>query len=498
MTLTDGERREQELWRQQQFVFQAALNATTDAVYLKDAGGRYLAINTAGAVILGRTPEEVIGRTDDELLSPESVAAIRAVDQHVLASGETTTLEELIETRDGLRIFRSTKGTYVDDDGTAIGVFGISRDITESKQAAAERRDLQRALELTVEGVARVDPNGRFLWVNDAFASLCGSRPAQMVGLPWPTIVHPDDHAAMITAYDDLVEGCRFDIEMRTVSPEGSSLFTRMTGVVGHAPDGSLNGYYCTLRDISDQKRAEEDVRAAGAELERRNDELVSFAALAAHDLRQPLQVIGGFASLLAHRFGDQLDDKAREYVAAISRGTDTMDVMVESLLEFAGEGEAASPGTLVDTARVVADVVTGLKSTLAGGSIVVKGSLPVLPADAAQLARLFQNLIGNAVKFRGEDPPRVEVAAERAGGVWMFRVSDNGIGIGPDFTDRIFGMLQRERRGSQPGTGMGLAICRKIVGYHGGRIWLDTDDSAGPGSTFRFTLPAGDVSVAG
>ena len=129
------------------------------------------------------------------------------------------------------------------------------------------------------------------------------------------------------------------------------------------------------------------------------------------------------------------------------------------------------------------------LQPALDGGSIVVRGSLPVLPGDAAQLARLFQNLIGNAVKFRGEGPPTVEVAAERAGDAWMFRVTDNGIGVGAGFGDRLFEILQRERRGDQPGTGMGLAICRKIVEYHGGRIWLDPD-AAGPGTTFRFTLP--------
>jgi light-regulated signal transduction histidine kinase (bacteriophytochrome) len=216
----------------------------------------------------------------------------------------------------------------------------------------------------------------------------------------------------------------------------------------------------------------------------------VSFASLAAHDLRQPLQVIGGYAALLNSQCG-QLDDTSKGYVAAICRGTGTMEVMVESLLEFAETGAAESPTALVDTARVVADVVSGLEPTLDGGSIVVGDELPVLAADPAQLARLFQNLLGNAVKFRGADPLRVEVAAERAGDDWLFRVSDNGTGVGPGFVDRIFGMMQRERRGNQPGTGMGLAICRKIVEYHGGHIWLDTE-APPPGSTFRFTLPAG------
>jgi PAS domain S-box-containing protein len=488
--VAEGERTQQKLWREQQFVFQAALNAISDAVYLKDADGRYLAINAAGAAFIGRPTEEIIGRTDGEVFSPASVRAILVVDQHVVASGETITLEESIDSPDGLRVFRSTKGACVDDAGVAIGVFGISRDITGAKEAEEERRDLQRALELTVEGVARVDTARRFVWVNDPFASLCGYTRAEMVGMPCVTIGHPDDQPGIVAAYDELAEGGRFDLGMRTLCPDGSSFFGRLTGVIGHAPDGSVNGYYCTLRDISDQKRAEDDMRAAGAELERRNGELVSFASLAAHDLRQPLQVISGFAALLAHRFGDQLDEKVLEYVTSICRGAETMDVMVQSLLDFAGDGPAASPGTLVDTGRVVADVVTGLQSTLAGGSIVVREPLPVLPGDPAQLARLFQNLIGNAVKFRGEDPPRVEVTAELAGDAWMFRVSDNGIGIGPDFVGRLFGMLQREQRSLQAGTGMGLAICKKIVEYHGGRIWLDTS-AAAPGSTFRFTLPA-------
>jgi light-regulated signal transduction histidine kinase (bacteriophytochrome) len=255
-------------------------------------------------------------------------------------------------------------------------------------------------------------------------------------------------------------------------------------------PDGSVNGSFCTLHDVTDQKQAEEAVQAASKELGRRNRELVSFASLAAHDLRQPLQVVGGFAGLLASQCGDRLDDKSKAYVAAICRGTDTMEVMVAGLLEFAETGPAEPPSTPVDTARVVADVVIGLAPTLDGGSIVVVDALPVLPGDPAQLARLFQNLLGNAVKFRGAVPPRVEVQAERAGDDWLFRVSDNGTGVGPGFTDRIFGMMQRERRGDQPGTGMGLAICRKIVEYHGGHIWLDTE-AGRPGATFRFTLPA-------
>jgi PAS domain S-box-containing protein len=470
--------------------FFQALDATTDAVFLKDADGRYLGINAAGAALFGIPAEEVIGRTDGDFFTPETASGLRAVDRQVVASGETVTLEETLALPGGVRTFQSTKAAYVDDDGVTVGVFGISRDITETKRAEEERRDLRRALELTVEGISRLDVDGRVVWANEAFASLCGTTPDDMVDESWWTFIHPDDRAVIASAFSGLVEGGRFSIEARPYCPDSAVIWARMTGVISHAPNGSVNGSFCTLHDVSEHKRAEEAVRVASQELGRRNDELVSFASLAAHDLRQPLQVVGGFAALLDSQC-DQLDDRSKGYVAAICRGTGTMEVMVASLLEFAETGTPESPSALVDTARVVADVVSGLEPTLEGGSILVGDDLPVLPADPAQLDRLFQNLLGNAVKFRGADRLRVEVAAERAGDDWLFRVSDNGTGVGPGFVDRIFGMMQRERRGNQPGTGMGLAICRKIVEYHGGHIWLDTEASP-PGSTFRFTLPAG------
>jgi PAS domain S-box-containing protein len=470
--------------------FFRALDATPDLVYLKDGGGRYLGVNAAAAAVLGIAAEQIIGRFDTDFFGAETAQAFHAVDREVFVSGRTVTLEETVPVSNSVRIFQSTKAPYVDEHGVTVGVFGISRDITDAKRTQEEHRDMRRALELTVEGVGRIDADGRFVWANEAFASLCGTAPDDMVAEHWTTFIHPDDRDVIASAFDGLVEGERFSLEIRPYCPDGTISFAQLTGVISHGPDGSVNGAFCTLHDVSHQKSAEEAARTASEELARRNDELVSFASLAAHDLRQPLQVVGGFAGLLASQCGDQLDDKSKSYVAAICRVTGTMEVMVASLLEFAETGAAERPSALVDTARLAADVVAALAPTLDGSSIVVSDALPVLPGDPAQLSRLFQNLLDNAVKFRSTDPLRVELQAERAGDDWLFRVSDNGTGVGPEFTDRIFGMMQRERRGNQPGTGMGLAICRKIVDYHGGRIWLDTE-AGRPGATFRFTLPA-------
>lgn len=223
--------------------------------------------------------------------------------------------------------------------------------------------------------------------------------------------------------------------------------------------------------------------------LERRNTELESFASLAAHDLRQPLQVVGGYAKLLSECYAGQLDERADVYLGAIERGVDTMTAMVDSLLEFARAGQAEPAWGLTDCTQVVADVVDGLGAMVDGAQVVVRSPLPVLPADPAQLTRVFQNLIGNALKFRGEAAVRVEVGAVRSGNDWVFAVGDDGMGIDPAFGSQVFGMFQRERRGAHQGSGMGLAICKKIVERHGGRIWFTS--VTGQGSIFSFSLPA-------
>jgi signal transduction histidine kinase len=225
-------------------------------------------------------------------------------------------------------------------------------------------------------------------------------------------------------------------------------------------------------------------------ELERRNSELEGFAAMVAHDLRQPLQVVGGFAQLLTERSVGSTDELAERYRAAIERGVGKMTAMVDSMLEYARAGEAQAPASLTDSQRIVADVIDGLEGSLNGGQVVVTGELPVLPADPAELSRLFENLIGNALKFRAETPPVVQVTAVRDGNAWRFTVQDDGMGVSPEFAEQLFGMFARERRSDCPGTGMGLAICRRIVEHHGGRIWYEP--APGHGSIFSFTLPAG------
>jgi signal transduction histidine kinase len=312
-----------------------------------------------------------------------------------------------------------------------------------------------------------------------------------MVGLPWSALAHPDDLDHMSAAHAGVAKGKRIEREVRTVRRDGSWFYAQLVVVMAKDDDGAHEGFYSTLRDVSDRKVAEAVLHRASMELERRNAELESFAAMVAHDLRQPLQVVGGFAALLAERSGGSHDERADRYLAAIERGVGNMTAMVESMLEYARAGGAEAPVNLItDSHRIVADVIDGLEGSMSGGQVVVNGQLPVLPADPAELSRLFENLIGNALKFRADTPPVVQIAAERDGNAWRFTVQDNGMGVSPDFADRLFGMFARERRADRPGTGVGLAICRKIVEHHGGRIWFEAAPEGG--SIFSFTLPAG------
>jgi PAS domain S-box-containing protein len=468
---------------------ETALEATTDAVYMKDADGRYLLVNQATAAVFGCTPEAAVGRIDADFFEPEQAAALTAMDRQVLASGETITCEESMVTSCGPRTFQSTKGIYRDGDGKPAGIFGISRDITDRRRIEGDRHRFQQALELTVEGVSHLDLEGRFLWVNDAFARLCGYTPGHMVGLSWAILAHPDDVDRLAAAHAGLTFGGRIETEIRSVRPDGSWFQAQLVVVAAKDAAGVNCGFYSTLRDVTDRKLAEETLNHAAAELERINGELESFAFLAAHDLRQPLQVIGGFAQLLAESQGGQADQRSDRYLDAIGRGVATMTAMVDSLLEFAEARGSCAPEGLTDSGRVVAEVIDGLRGSMDGARVIVHGRLPVLPADPGQLTRLFQNLIGNGIKFRREVAPLVQVAAERDGAYWRFTVQDDGIGVSPEFAGRMFGMFERERRGNHPGTGMGLAICRKIVEHHGGLLSFEA--APRQGSIFSFTLPA-------
>lgn len=231
--------------------------------------------------------------------------------------------------------------------------------------------------------------------------------------------------------------------------------------------------------------------RQAEAELARSNRELEQFAYVASHDLKEPLRKIRIHLELLEQRFPGQLDEQARQLIASAVQGAGRMQALVNDLLAYARVGSRSRPLEPTDTAAALEQAVANLEAAIRESAATIQhGPLPAVQGDATQLVQLFQNLVGNAIKFHRDQLPAVAVEAARQGREWVFAVRDNGIGIDPQHAERLFVPFQRLHTGKEyPGTGIGLAICKKIVERHGGRIWIESE--RGKGAAFLFTLPA-------
>jgi hypothetical protein len=247
---------------------------------------------------------------------------------------------------------------------------------------------------------------------------------------------------------------------------------------------------------IASELESVEQARAALAvrseDLARSNADLEQFAYVASHDLSEPLRKVANFCQLLERQYSDQLDDRARQYIAFAVDGAKRMQVLISDLLAFSRVGRTTEQFEPVDTTAAVARAISSLDQRITEtGARIDYDRLPVVPGDPTLLSALFQNLIANSVKYHDPDVrPRVQISAYQDRNVWLFTIKDNGIGIDPQYAERIFTIFQRlHLRDQYGGTGIGLALCRKIVEFHRGKIWLA--ESPGPGATFQFTIPS-------
>jgi signal transduction histidine kinase len=244
------------------------------------------------------------------------------------------------------------------------------------------------------------------------------------------------------------------------------------------------------LSELSAVQVANAALQVRAHDLERSNSELEQFAYVASHDLQEPLRKVASFCQLLQRRYVGQLDERADQYIQFAVDGAKRMQVLIDDLLAFSRVGRVEREPAIISTASALSAARVNLTAEIReSGAVIEAADLPVVRAEFSLITSLFQNLLGNAIKFRGDKPPRIVVSARRQDDFWLFTVADNGIGIEPEYADRIFVIFQRlHDRASYSGTGIGLAMCRKIVEYYGGRIWLETTVSSG--ATFCFTLP--------
>jgi signal transduction histidine kinase len=377
------------------------------------------------------------------------------------------------------------------------GYIGIRVDVSELKGKERELATKTALLEATLEHMSQG------LSVFDAALTLVSynRRWAELLGFPERLIRPGTPFADFIRFSAENGDYGPGDVDaivadrMRLAADRSVTHFerTRVGGVVLEGrrhpmPDG---GFVTTYTDISEQRRAEGQLAEHARELERSNAELEQFAYVASHDLQEPLRMVASYCQLLQRRYKGKLDQDADDFIGFAVEGATRMQRMINELLNYSRVGRRSAELAPVETKAAVEAALGALAAAIEeSGATIAVGDLPRVTGEATLLQQLFQNLVGNALKFRRDDAaPEIAISAERRGDAWEFHVRDNGIGIEPEYAERIFLLFQRlHERTKYPGTGIGLAFCKKVVEYHGGRIWVEA--APGGGSLFKLTIP--------
>ena|GEM_PF-538825 len=474
----------------------AAVEEAPNGIQIIDLDGHVIFSNKAVAVICGFSVEELQGKHVNEM-NVEPGLASKVILPAIKETGRWIG-EIMIKHRDG-RIFPILLNASMikDSKGGPIAMVGIITDITERKRAEELLRESERRyrnlVELSADMIYLSDREGRQAFVNDAGYRLLEASPEEVIGRNWSEWIHPHDRERTDKKFREMIEQGidLFGFENRFVSRSGRTIYLLHNIRLLRNDKAEIIGTQGIARDITERRRAEEERERWAAELTRSNEELEQFAYVASHDLQEPLRMISGFTQLLAKRYKGKLGKDADEFVSFIVDGTARMQRVIEDLLAYSRVGTRGKPFEPTDCENIFNQAVTNLKVAIEENKAeVTHDPLPTVMADPTQMVQLFQNLISNGIKFRKkEETPRIHVSAQRRGNEWIFLVRDNGIGISPEFKRRLFQIFQREHAASEyPGTGIGLAICKKIVERHGGRIWAES--VPGQGSTFCFTLP--------
>ena len=344
-------------------------------------------------------------------------------------------------------------------------------------------------LKSMAETLMVIDTDGTIQRVNQAAISLLGYERHELIGRSAGDLFEEGvDVLSLLkqSGLNDVIQR----VDTSVVTKDGRHVAVSLSGSVMHDEDGEIQGMVCIAQDITERKQTQEILERQTQELARSNSELEQFAWVASHDLQEPLRMVASYTQLLSKRYKGKLDADADEFIAFAVDGATRMRRLINALLELSRVGTRGKDFEATDCEAIYDRTLVNLQGLVEeSDAVVTHDRLPTVLGDGTQLGQLFQNLIANAIKFRGDEQLTVHVGAEQRNGHWEFCVSDNGIGIDPEYAERIFVVFQRlHGKGDRPGTGIGLSICKKIVELHGGRIWVKSQPDEG--AAFYFTLP--------
>ncbi|MBI4350607.1 MAG: PAS domain S-box protein [Elusimicrobia bacterium] len=486
-----GERRriENELKLSEQ-KFRDLAETIPDLVWELDEKGKYSYVSPRINELLGYEAGELLGKDPLGFISGDDAgAAAEEFKRCLLQRTPFRGIELAGRHKDGRRRLLEASGNpFFDGEGRYGGYRGVTRDITARRLLEDENSIKALLLDSVKDAVFLHDLEGRIVYANEAAYVRLGYTEEEMRNAMYQRLLTPEAAAQFSAQTKYALEHGKAVFESEQLRADGG-----LMPVETHAHALELDGENFIMRvvmDITEWKEAESGQRQLMMELERTNAEISRFNGLVAHDLQLPLRMVDGYARQLKKRLAGKLDPAAETLLGYILSGAGLMQEMLDGLLHYLREGTRPETLREVDLDKVAGQALLLLRAAIKeNGATVSCGRLPVVTADRSQMLRLLQNLIGNAVKFRGLEAPRISVSCASGETEHVFTVRDNGIGIPPRSLERLFGIFQRlHTREKYPGTGLGLALCRKIVENHGGRIWAES--VPGKGAAFRFTLP--------
>lgn len=463
------------------------ISASPVAILVIDADARVRLWNASAERLFGWTEAEVLGRVVPFV--PDDRRQEFIVCRDTALRGEVFAVRTQRQKRDGSIVEVSlTAAPLGKDGGEAEEILLLLEEIGERKRAedalAASEYRFRFMAESMPQKIFTARPDGSVDYFNRQWMEFTGLAFDQIRDWGWRQFIHPDDLEETVRQWRHSVDtGEPFRYVHRFLRADGAYRWHLSRSQAMRGADGKVSMWIGSNTEIHDEKEKEEELRRA-------NEDLNQFAFAASHDFQEPLRTITSYSQLLIQGYSGQLGGDAAVYVDFITRGARTMRNLLMDLLAYTETGaNRKDSAEEIDLNLTMKTVALNLKAAIEeSGAIITWDPLPTVRGQETRFVQLFQNLIGNAIKYRGERTPRIHVAVERQPGEWRFAVADNGIGIAPEYHRQIFGVFKRLHGNTIPGTGIGLAICQRIVERYGGRIWVESE--ADRGAAFCFTLP--------